>query len=62
MRLRSRPVSGVPTLKAEIEEVEKTAERPREYIQSLERGLAIIRAFGPHAVLDGATTAGIARA
>lgn len=66
MRLRSRHVSGVPTLKAEIEDVEKTAERPREYIQSLERGLAIIRAFGPHApeqtVSELAATTGLTRA
>lgn len=42
------------------------AGRPREFIQSLERGLAIIKAFGPHApeqtVSDLATTTGLTRA
>jgi IclR family pca regulon transcriptional regulator len=42
------------------------AERPREFIQSLERGLAIIRAFGPHApeqtVSQLAATTGLTRA
>ncbi|HEY4276825.1 MAG TPA: IclR family transcriptional regulator C-terminal domain-containing protein [Conexibacter sp.] len=42
------------------------ARRPREFIQSLERGLAIIRAFGPHApeqtVSELAATTGLTRA
>jgi IclR family pca regulon transcriptional regulator len=41
-------------------------ERPREFIQSLERGLAIIRAFGPHApeqtVTELAATTDLTRA
>ena len=42
------------------------AGRPREFIQSLERGLGIIRAFGPHApeqtVSELASTTGLTRA
>ncbi len=42
------------------------AGRPREFIQSLERGLGIIRAFGPHApeqtVTELAATTGLTRA
>ncbi|HWV84768.1 MAG TPA: IclR family transcriptional regulator C-terminal domain-containing protein [Capillimicrobium sp.] len=34
---------------SESSEPKVEEERPREFIQSLERGLAIIRAFGPHA-------------
>ncbi|WP_028060336.1 IclR family transcriptional regulator domain-containing protein [Candidatus Solirubrobacter pratensis] len=34
---------------SELAEDESVPGRPREFIQSLERGLAIIRAFGPHA-------------
>jgi len=34
---------------SESDESKVEEERPREFIQSLERGLAIIRAFGPHA-------------
>ncbi|HEX6022045.1 MAG TPA: IclR family transcriptional regulator C-terminal domain-containing protein [Solirubrobacter sp.] len=45
---------------------ESLAGRPREFIQSLERGLAIIRAFGPHApeqtVTELAATTGLTRA
>jgi IclR family transcriptional regulator, pca regulon regulatory protein len=45
---------------------ESLAGRPREFIQSLERGLGIIRAFGPHApeqtVSELAATTGLTRA
>lgn len=45
---------------------EHVAGRPREFIQSLERGLGVIRAFGPHApeqtVSELATTTGLTRA
>jgi IclR family pca regulon transcriptional regulator len=47
-------------------EDESVAGRPREFIQSLERGLGIIRAFGPHApeqtVSELAATTGLTRA
>jgi IclR family pca regulon transcriptional regulator len=47
-------------------EGEHVAGRPREFIQSLERGLGVIRAFGPHApeqtVSELATTTGLTRA
>jgi IclR family pca regulon transcriptional regulator len=48
------------------DEGEHVAGRPREFIQSLERGLGVIRAFGPHApeqtVSELATTTGLTRA
>lgn len=59
--LTSRPVPAVV-----LPEDEDLAGRPREFIQSLERGLAIIRAFGPHApeqtVSELAATTGLTRA
>lgn len=65
-RIRSRRVSPVPMSRVQDVDVEKTASRPREYIQSLERGLAIIRTFGPHApeqtVSELAATTGLTRA
>ncbi len=57
--LTSRPVSA-------LDGDESLAGRPREFIQSLERGLGIIRAFGPHApeqtVSELAITTGLTRA
>jgi IclR family pca regulon transcriptional regulator len=57
--LTSPPVSA-------LDGDESLAGRPREFIQSLERGLAIIRAFGPHApeqtVTELAATTGLTRA
>jgi IclR family pca regulon transcriptional regulator len=54
------PASGDGRGKAAV------AARPPEFVQSLERGLAIIRAFGPHApaqtVSELATTTGLTRA
>jgi IclR family pca regulon transcriptional regulator len=46
-RGRRSPVISPPVPADEGEE--SLAGRPREFIQSLERGLGIIRAFGPHA-------------
>ena len=51
---------------SEPDESKVDEERPREFIQSLERGLAIIRAFGPHApeqtVTELAATTNLTRA
>ena len=51
---------------SESDESKVEEERPREFIQSLERGLAIIRAFGPHApeqtVTELAATTDLTRA
>jgi IclR family pca regulon transcriptional regulator len=57
-------MSGVQT--TTLQDEDNGGERPREFIQSLERGLAIIRAFGPHApeqtVSQLAATTGLTRA
>src|SRR4051794_39305033 len=45
--LASRPVPAA--LRPDEDGEESLAGRPREFIQSLERGLGIITAFGPHA-------------
>jgi len=63
----SRPMSAA-SLSDSPEEGEEPglAGRPREFIQSLERGLGMIRAFGPHApeqtVSELAATTGLTRA
>ena len=66
-RVRSRPMSAVFLSESPEEgEDETVAGRPREFIQSLERGLGIIRAFGPQApeqtVSQLASTTGLTRA
>lgn len=59
-------MSSFPVSNVRAESEEAPAGRPREYIQSLERGLAIIRAFGEHApaqtVSELAATTGLTRA
>jgi IclR family pca regulon transcriptional regulator len=70
LSITSRGMSAVFLSKASEEppedEDETVAGRPREFIQSLERGLGIIRAFGPHApeqtVSELAATTGLTRA
>ncbi len=64
---RTLPIRAVtsPPVSA-LDGDESLAGRPREFIQSLERGLGIIRAFGPHApeqtVTELAATTGLTRA
>jgi len=65
--MRSRPPLTSRSVPAVVlPEDEGLAGRPREFIQSLERGLAIIRAFGPQApeqtVSELAATTGLTRA
>jgi IclR family pca regulon transcriptional regulator len=63
----SRSMSAVSLSDApEENEASSVADRPREFIQSLERGLGMIRAFGPHApeqtVSELAAKTGLTRA
>lgn len=63
----SRPMSAIPLSDAQKEsEASSLAGRPREFIQSLERGLGMIRAFGPQApeqtVSELAAKTGLTRA
>jgi IclR family pca regulon transcriptional regulator len=62
---RAMPAAVLPTPPGDGEE-SAVEGRPREFIQSLERGLGIIRAFGPHApeqtVSELAATTGLTRA
>ncbi len=64
--LPSRPMSAVSLSNVPEEDEEGAAGRPREFIQSLERGLGIIRAFGPEApeqtVSELAAQTGLTRA
>jgi IclR family pca regulon transcriptional regulator len=70
LSITSRGMSAVflskPSEEPSEDEDESVAGRPREFIQSLERGLGIIRAFGPHApeqtVSELAATTGLTRA
>lgn len=64
LQLTSRPVSG--PLMPRPPGADDGGERPREFVQSVERGLAIIRSFGPDSpvqtVSDMAAKTGLTRA
>ena len=64
LQLTSRPVSG--PLMSRPPGADDGGERPREFVQSVERGLAIIRSFGPDSpvqtVSDMAAKTGLTRA
>ena len=68
MSAHGRRWHGPPLTSRAVSELDEEVVpgRPREFIQSLQRGLDIIRAFGPHApiqtVSELATTTGLTRA
>ena len=68
MSVHGRRWHGPPLTSRAVSELDEEVVpgRPREFIQSLQRGLDIIRAFGPHApiqtVSELATTTGLTRA
>src|SRR4029079_5120279 len=68
MSVHGRRWHGPPLTSRAVSELDEEVVpgRPREFIQSLQRGLEIIRAFGPHApvqtVSELATTTGLTRA